>query len=116
MTTTQKAAAPKQRTCAARPSGPYGIDAKRPCTKPTRRPSAALCEEHEKVWRVEAKRRAQARKESPARAKRTKVSKLPTATDRPVEQPPVRDLAAFATPELAAKAKAKRDAQRAPRA
>ena len=43
---------PARRICVARPNGPYGIDAPRKCTNPTHRPTAALCIEHETIWRA----------------------------------------------------------------
>ena len=50
------------RRCAARPNGPYGIDAPRQCTQPTHRATAALCSKHEKAWKIENRARRDARK------------------------------------------------------
>lgn len=47
--------------CAARPDGPYGIDAAEKCTKPVHRPWAQLCTEHEAVWREVMRERKRAR-------------------------------------------------------
>lgn len=46
-----------ERRCAARPNGPYGIDAKRQCPNATHRATAALCRTHERAWAIESKRR-----------------------------------------------------------
>lgn len=54
------------RKCAARPAGPYGIDAKRKCTQPVHRATAALCKAHEKQWRIVSKARSAARREAAA--------------------------------------------------
>lgn len=47
--------------CAARPDGPYGINAATKCTKPVHRPWAMLCTEHEAIWRVVSRERRRAR-------------------------------------------------------
>lgn len=110
--TAAKATTPKatQRVCAARPNGPYGIDAKRKCPNPTRRPSAALCTEHEALWRAEARRRNAAKKAVTAADHSKDLT--PAAA---LESQLAASVAAFATPELAATAQAKRNAAKAPR-
>jgi hypothetical protein len=50
------------RRCAARPNGPYGIDAKSQCRQPTHRATAALCKKHEAMWKIENRARRDARK------------------------------------------------------
>jgi hypothetical protein len=47
--------------CAARPNGPYGIDAATDCQKPVGRPWAQLCAEHEALWQQIRRDRAAAR-------------------------------------------------------
>jgi hypothetical protein len=99
---------PPQKTCAARPDGPYGLSPKAKCTKPTRSANAALCQEHEAQWRVVAKARAVAVKVAAPKAAKPKsnVVRLPASVMS--TQPLPASAAAFATPDLAAKAKAKR--------
>lgn len=48
--------------CAARPNGPYGIDAARKCTRPVHRPWAFLCTEHEAIWKQIERDRDRARR------------------------------------------------------
>lgn len=49
------------RQCAARPNGPYGINAPKQCTNATSRETAALCSTHEPMWRAESRRRMAAK-------------------------------------------------------
>lgn len=66
-------------TCAARPNGPYGIDASQSCTKPVHRPWAALCTEHEATWRVVRRQRVEARAgggQSPENASKVSSSEV----------------------------------------
>lgn len=99
----------EERQCAARPNGPYGIDAPKQCPNATRRPTAALCSVHEPMWREEARRRASAKKAAtqPSKPKRSSKPKAPTS-DADLEAQLAASNAAFATPELAAQARAKR--------
>lgn len=48
--------------CAARPNGPFGIDASAQCTRPVHRLSARLCAEHEAIWKLIEKERDKARR------------------------------------------------------
>ena len=47
--------------CAARPSGPYGIDAATDCQRPVWKSWALLCEQHEAIWQRIRKQRDEAR-------------------------------------------------------
>lgn len=91
-----------ERRCAARPQGPYGINAPKQCTNATRRPTAALCAVHEPMWREEARRRYAAKKATVATSK-PKRSAKPTAptSDEDLEAQLAASNAAFASPELA---------------
>jgi hypothetical protein len=46
-----------ERQCSAGPRGSYGITLKERCPNATHRETAALCAEHESLWREENKRR-----------------------------------------------------------
>lgn len=116
------------RQCAARPSGPYGINAKSQCHNATSRESAALCSTHEREWRPEARRRAAARKAAngavqtttksrgTSKAKTSKVVEPSPTSAEDLETQLAASVAAatpvFANPELAEKAAQKRQAQK----
>lgn len=102
-----------ERRCAARPQGPYGINAPKQCTNATRRPTAALCAVHEPMWREEARRRYAAKKgtEKVTSKRSTKAKVSAPTSDEDLEAALEASNAAFATPQLAAQARAKRKAQ-----
>jgi hypothetical protein len=82
------------------------------CKKAIVAKRANLCPEHEKVWQAAARKRygtTKAAKAAPATKQATQKA------DEELEQQLAASVAAFATPELAAQAKADRDARRARR-
>lgn len=109
------------RQCAARPNGPYGINAPKQCLNPTRRETAALCATHEPMWREESRRR-QAAKGGASKAKSSGTSRTAKAAKAAVESTDdleaqleasvaaAQGSGAFASPELAEKAARKRAA------
>jgi len=117
----QQAKAKAERTCAAgrqRKDGSwaYGIELKRRCQNPPRRPNAGLCLDHDNQFR-----RAKAKAAPKTAAKKSNVvsidslrDQLPAGVLAPADDVPAEALAAFSTPELAAKAVAKRRAAKAP--
>lgn len=74
-----------ERQCAARPNGPYGINAKAQCLNATRRETAALCSEHEPLWRQEARRRAAAKGGATAKPSKNQAGRASKASSAPVE-------------------------------
>jgi hypothetical protein len=75
-----------ERQCAARPNGPYGINAKAQCTNATRRETAALCNDHEPLWRQESRRRIAAKGGGAAvKASKNQAGRSSKAASAPVE-------------------------------
>ena len=103
-----------ERRCAARPQGPYGIDAPKQCTNATRRPTAALCAVHEPMWRVEARRRYAAKKatEETSKPKRSSTKAKAPTSDADLEEQLAQSNAAFASPQLAELARSKRSSSK----
>jgi hypothetical protein len=83
------------------------------CKKQIVAKRANLCPEHEKVWQAAARKRYTANKA--AKAQPVKKANASGKTELEEQLEASVEAVAFATPELAAKAKADRDARRAPR-